>query len=138
MPVVVPPTNKVHVLSMPPIEVMAIAPSDIVFATNGEQTVFPAMEFTLASYTVPSGKKFYCLGFIAVCEGEAVFWLYRDGSKTIPAITVGANPNVFAISQTPLFYNNAGSVIELKVTLSNRMSSSAMAVGVIVGWLKSV
>lgn len=85
----------------------------------GSVTLVPSdSETTITSYTIPSGKTFYFLGFIGQGDIHGIFRLYHEGTAKLSGRTSVAVPTVQVAFPYSIFSATAGETIYVKITHS--------------------
>lgn len=92
-----------------------------------------SVETTVVTYTVPTGKKFYFLGYNCSGNTNAIFKLYVNGNVYFASRSSTANLNAEKTFSYPPFSVNQSITVTLKVIHSN--TASCDFEGTIIGYL---
>ncbi len=112
------PSANVNIVSSIPLEVEVTGiPGAPVANTYNEVTLVPSNTLTtVASYTVPAGKTFYCAGFTAGGDVNAWFKLFINGIAVLSARSTTAQQTVEASFLNANESALAGQTVQIKVT----------------------
>lgn len=103
---------------------LSLCPGSPVATFNKATLVASGSETTVVSYTVPSGKTFYGMGFTASGTVEGYYTLTIDGVIKLASRTSPAAPAVNQFLPMPFLVATAGQVVAVKITQSNGITAT--------------